>query len=243
MNYAIILAAGVGQRMRSGGLPKQFLPLMGKPIVVYTLEKFEQTDDIDKVIIVCHGSYVDQMQKLIDLYQLSKAETVIVGGSSRQNSLQRGLETLKKMGAQDNDIVVIHDGVRPLVNVTTIQENVRIAKQYGCAVTVHPVTESVVITKSEEAEMSDFKKRADTYSLTAPQSFQLGKIVEAYRKMTDIDEGEVPLLDAAMVYAKAGGEIRLVKEQGTNIKITTAEDFYFLKAILELEENKYIFGL
>lgn len=243
MNYAIVLAAGVGQRMRSGGLPKQFLQLMGKPIIVYTLEKFEQTEDIDKVIIACHGSYVDQMQKLINLYQLNKSEKIVVGGSNRQNSIQRGLDTIKQMGGQDDDIVVIHDGVRPLVNVTTIQENVRIAKQCGCAVTVHPVTESVVITKSEEAEMSDFKKRADTYSLTAPQSFQLGKIMEAYRKTNDMDEGELPLLDAAMVYAKVGGEVHLVKEQGPNIKITTAEDFYFLKAILELEENKYIFGL
>lgn len=243
MNYAIVLAAGVGQRMRSGGLPKQFLQLMGKPIIVYTLEKFEQADDIDKVIIVCHGSYVDQMQKLISLYQLNKADRIIVGGSNRQNSLQRGLDTIKQMGGQDDDIVVIHDGVRPLVNITTIRENVRIAKQCGCAVTVHPVTESVVITKSEEAQISDFKKRADTYSLTAPQSFQLGKIMEAYRITKGMDEGELPLLDAAMVYAKAGGEVHLVKEQGPNIKITTAEDFYFLKAILELEENKYIFGL
>lgn len=243
MNYAIVLAAGVGQRMRSGGLPKQFLQLMGKPIIVYTLEKFEQTDDIDKVIIVCHGSYVDQMQKLISLYQLNKADRIIVGGSNRQNSLQRGLDSIKQMGGQDDDIVVIHDGVRPLVNITTIRENVRIAKQCGCAVTVHPVTESVVITKSEEAQISDFKKRADTYSLTAPQSFQLGKIMEAYRITKGMDEGELPLLDAAMVYAKAGGEVHLVKEQGPNIKITTAEDFYFLKAILELEENKYIFGL
>lgn len=243
MNYAIILAAGVGQRMRNGGLPKQFLQLMGKPIVVYTLEKFEQTDDIDKVIIVCHGSYVEQMQKLLNPYQLNKAEKIIVGGNNRQNSIQRGLDAIKQMGGQDNDIVVIHDGVRPLVNITTIQENIRVAKQFGCAVTVHPVTESVVITKSEVAELSDFKKRADTYSLTAPQSFQLGKIIDAYRKTEDIDEGELPLLDAAMVYAKAGGEVHLVKEQGSNIKITTAEDFYFLKAILELEENKYIFGL
>lgn len=243
MNYAIVLAAGVGQRMRSGGLPKQFLQLMGKPIIVYTLEKFEQTEDIDKVIIACHGSYVEQMQKLINLYQFNKTETIIVGGSNRQNSLRRGLDAVRQIGGQDDDIVVIHDGVRPLVNITTIQENVRIAKQYGCAVTVHPVTESVVITKSDEAEISDFKKRADTYSLTAPQSFQLGKIMEAYQKTKGMDEGELPLLDAAMVYAKAGGEVHLVKEHGPNIKITTAEDFYFLRAILELEENKYIFGL
>ncbi len=243
MNYAIVLAAGVGQRMRNGGLPKQFLKLMGKPIVIYTLEKFEQSDEIDKIIIVCHGSYVDYMQKLLDIYQINKAVRVIVGGSDRQSSLKHGLDTVKLMGACNDDVVLIHDGVRPLVSEVTIQENIRIAKQHGCAVTAHPVTESVVITSTEEARMSDFKKRADTYSLTAPQSFKFGNIMDAYEKIRNIDAGDVPLLDAAMVYARTGGEIHLVKEQGVNIKITTPEDYYFLKAILELEENKYVFGL
>lgn len=243
MNSAIILAAGVGQRMRNGGLPKQFLKLMGKPIVIYTLEKFEQSDEIDKIVIVCHGSYVDYMQKLVDIYQIDKVAKIIVGGSNRQNSVQRGLETVRLMGGQDEDVVVIHDGVRPLVSEVTIRENVRIARQYGCAVTVRPVTESVVITQTEAADMADFKKRADTYSMTAPQSFQLGRILEAYDRVGGTDSSDLPLLDAAMVYAKAGREVHLVKEQGPNIKITTPEDFYFLKAILELEENKYIFGL
>lgn len=243
MNYAIVLAAGVGQRMRNGGLPKQFLKLMGKPIIIYTLEKFEQSIDIDKVIIVCHGSYIDHMQSLLNMYQIQKVASVIAGGSDRQKSLQRGLDTIKSIGGKDEDIVVIHDGVRPLINSTIIRENIRVAKQHGCAITVHPVTESVVITDSDKAEMSDFKKRADTYSMTAPQSFQLGKIIEAYERIEQMEEGDIPLLDAAMVYSKVGGEVHLVKEQGANIKITTPEDFYFLKAILELEENKYIFGL
>lgn len=243
MNYAIILAAGVGQRMRNGGLPKQFLKLMGKPIVIYTLEKFEQSEEIDKIVIVCHGSYVDHMQKLIDDYRVSKVFKVIVGGSNRQNSVQRGLEAVKLMGGEADDVVVIHDGVRPLVSPVTIRENIRIAKQYGCAITVRPVTESVVITQAEEAGMENFKKRADTYSMTAPQSFRFGRVMEAYEQIAKREESDIPLLDAAMVYAKAGGEVHLVKEQGPNFKITTPEDFYFLKAILELEENKYIFGL
>ena len=243
MNYAIILAAGVGQRMRNGGLPKQFLKLMGKPIIVYTLEKFEQCEEIDKVIIVCHGSYIDYMQQLLNLYQIQKVAKVIVGGSDRQSSLKRGLDEIVQMGGENDDIVVIHDGVRPLVSQTTLHENIRVAKQHGCAITVHPVTETVVITKNEDAKIQDFKKRSDTYSMTAPQSFQLRKIVEAYQRVDDWEQGEVPLLDAAMVYAQMGAEVHLVKEQGANIKITTPEDFYFLKAILELEENKYVFGL
>ncbi|MGN0345700.1 MAG: 2-C-methyl-D-erythritol 4-phosphate cytidylyltransferase [Lachnospiraceae bacterium] len=243
MNYAIILAAGVGQRMRNGGLPKQFLNLMGKPIIVYTLEKFEQCEEIDQIVVVCHGSYIEHMNTILKPYGLKKIVKVIVGGTDRQSSLKHGLESVKELGGKPEDIVIIHDGVRPLVHTAIIAENIRIAKQYGCAVTVHPVTESVVITDDENADMGNFMKRADTYSMTAPQSFRLGEIAEAYDKLDSIKESEIPLLDAAMVYAKLGGTVHLVKEQGTNIKITTPEDYYYLKAMLELEEHKYIFGL
>ena len=243
MNSAIVLAAGVGQRMRNGGLPKQFLKLMGKPIIIYTLEKFEEIEEIDQVIVVCHGSYTEYMQKLLQVYQIRKVSQIIVGGSDRQSSVQKGLEVLAENSDNRDDIAVIHDGVRPLIDPSVIRENIRVARQYGCAVTVHPVTESVVITESEEAEIADFQKRAATYSMTAPQSFRLGEIMDAYKKAGEEKKAGFPLLDAAMVYAQAGGRVHLVKEQGTNIKITTPEDFYFLKALLELEENKYIFGL
>ena len=242
MNYVIILAAGVGQRMRNGGMPKQFLKLMGKPIIIYTLEKFEICEEIDQVIVVCHGSYVEQMQGLIELYHINKVTKIVVGGNDRQSSLKKGLEAIEQIGGAE-DMVVIHDGVRPLVSPVVISENIRVARQYGCAITVHPVTESVVITDMLEADMDDFKKRADTYSMTSPQTFRLNEIVEAYKEVSQYEDEQTPLLDAAMVYAKHGGKVHLVKEQGPNIKITTPEDYYFLKAMLELEENKYIFGL
>ncbi|MCR5620830.1 MAG: 2-C-methyl-D-erythritol 4-phosphate cytidylyltransferase [Treponema sp.] len=244
MNYAIILAAGVGQRMRNGGLPKQFLKLLGKPIIIYTLEKFQQHAEIDKIIVVCHGSYIDYMNRLIDLYRIGKVLQVVVGGSDRQGSLERGISCIKEHGGTDGDIVLIHDGVRPLVSEVTIHENIRVAKEHGCAMTVHPVTESVVITDTEEAGIENFQKRADTYSLTAPQTFLLGALADAYGKVgRNAEKGNMPLLDAAMVFAGTGREVHLVKEQGTNIKVTTPDDYYFLKTILELEETKYIFGL
>lgn len=243
MNFAIVLAAGVGQRMRNGGLPKQFLKLMGKPIIIYTLEKFEESREIDRIIVVCHGSYVEYMQDLIRMHRINKADRVIVGGSDRQSSLERGLHMVMEEGGRPEDIVVIHDGVRPLIDLPTIHENIRVAGKYGCAVTVHPVTETVVITETEKAGMEDFKKRTDTYSMTAPQTFQFGKIIDAYRKVNRLASDGLPLLDAAMVYAQAGGDVYLVKEQGTNFKVTTPEDYYYLKAILELEESKFVFGL
>lgn len=243
MNTALILAAGVGQRMRNVGLPKQFLKLLGKPIIIYTLEIFEKCADIDEIVVACHGGYIEYMKSLLDLYQIHKVKQVIVGGSDRQSSLQKGLNVIKQNSSNDNDIVIIHDGVRPMVSDNTIEENIKIAKEYGCAITVHPVTETVVITNSDNVNIDNFKKRADTYTMTSPQTFQLTRIVSAYEQNDLLNYKGIPLLDAAMVYAKVGGGVHLVKEQNANIKITTPEDFYYLKAILEMEENKHIFGL
>jgi len=245
MNYALILAAGVGQRMRNGGLPKQFLKLNGKPIIIYTLEKFDQMEEISKIVISCHGDYLDYMQDLLQFYQIKKVAGIVVGGADRQESLLRGLDKIKDFSQDpETDIVIIHDGVRPLVSQTTIMENIRIAAQYGCAVTVHPVTESVVVTDSDKIEMGDFKKRSDTYTLTSPQSFRLNAVFKAFKDNNDQEKHSgIPLLDAAMVYASEGGVVHMVKEQNLNLKVTTPEDFYILRSMLELEENKFIFGL
>ncbi len=243
MNFAIILAAGVGQRMRNGGLPKQFLKLQNKPIIIYTLEKFANMADIDKIIIPCHGAYVEYMEELLEMYHIHKVERVISGGTDRQASLRRGLATIRQLGAKDDDIVIVHDGVRPLISEAVVRENIRIAGEYGCAVTVHPVTESVVVTAGVQVGIEDFKKRADTYTMTAPQTFRFDILSEIFNDMAPKEYQGMPLLDAAMLYAAGGGQPHLVKEQNMNLKVTTPEDFYILRAMLELEENKFIFGL
>lgn len=246
MNTAIILAAGVGQRMRNSGLPKQFLSLFGKPIVAYTLEKFQQMEEIDRIVIVCREGYTERMREVVRDYHIHKAERMIIGGESRQSSLRKGLDEARRLGGE-TDIVVIHDGVRPLVRSTSIRENIRIAAAHGAAMTVHPVTESVVVSASLKVGLQAFKKRADTYSLTSPQSFRLGEVLQAYMDMeADFGKGEsgdIPLLDAAMVYAHYIHDVAIVKETGSNIKITTPEDYYYLKAMIEMEENRVIFGL
>ena len=240
---AIILAAGVGQRMRNAGMPKQFLKLFGKPIIIYTLEKFQSCTEIDKMVIVCRDGYLDHLKNLLMTYQMHKVERVVVGGSSRQSSLRRGLEAAEFVGCGREDVVLIHDGVRPLVSIATIRENVRIARECGCAITVYPATESVLISDGTDIKIDDFKKRADTYSLSSPQSFRLGKLMDAFSCSSKDEYKGMPLLDAGMVYSSVGGEVHLVKEQTPNIKITTPEDFYYLRAMLELEENRVIFGL
>ena len=243
MIFSLILAAGIGQRMRNSGVPKQFIKVNNKPIILHTIEKFMSVDEIDENVIVCREGYVELIEDELRKYHTSR-NRVITGGDSRQTSLQNGIDYLKNIGAKTDDIVLIHDGVRPLVSIATICENIRVARMYGCAITVHPVVESVVITGTDKAGIEDFKPRKDTFTLTSPQTFCFGDLWAMYKDENIVAEYKgVPLLDAAMVYASRGGIVHLVKEQNKNIKITTPEDVYYLKAIMEMEENKTIFGI
>lgn len=242
MNYGLILAGGVGQRMRTSGMPKQFLDVFGKPIIIYTLEKFEKCKDIDAIVISCNYSWMDHMNELIDQYHITKVAAVVSGGKDRQASVLNGMKAIEKNGGTEDDLILIHDGVRPLVQNSTLTANIRVAKRYGCAMTVKPVIESVVITDQEEVGFEDFKSRKDTYSLTAPQTFKLGILKQAYQDAKG-KEAPYPLLDSALVYTYLGNKMHLVTENNNNIKITTPEDYYILKALLELEENKFVFGI
>lgn len=242
MNYGLILAGGVGQRMRRTGMPKQFLEVFGKPIIIYTLQKFEYCEEIDEVIIACHSSWKEYMELMLRRYGIKKVKAVISGGKDRQDSILNGLKYIQANGASDEDVVVIHDGVRPLIQENILSENIRVAKRYSNAITVRPVIESVIITDQDEVGFESFKKRDDTYSLTAPQSFKLGVLIQAYK---DIEgkETAMPLLDSALVFTYLGNKVHIIKENNNNIKVTTPEDYYILKAMLELEENRYVFGI
>ncbi len=228
--------------MRRTGMPKQFLEVFGKPIIVYTLQKFENCEDVDEIIVVCHSSWKEYMESLVKRYGIKRVKAIISGGKDRQDSVLNGLNYLKSKGASDTDVIIIHDGVRPLIQESIISENIRIAQKYGSAMTVRPVVESVVITKTDEVSFDSFQKRDDTYSLTAPQSFQLKVLVKAYDDVKG-KETPMPLLDSALVYTYLGNNIHIIKENNSNIKVTTPEDYYILKAMLELEENRYVFGI
>lgn len=242
MNYAIILAGGVGQRMRNSGMPKQFLEVHGKPIIIYTLQKFERCDDIDDIVIACNVYWLDYMNELLVRYGIKKVKKIVPGGKDRQESVKNGIGAIRDLGATDDDIVVIHDGVRPLIETAIISENVRVAKKYGNAMTVRPVIESVVITEEDTAGFENFKKRDATYSLTAPQTFKLNLLQRTYEDTKNVNQ-PIPLLDTALAYTFLGNDIHIVKENNNNLKVTTPEDYYILKAMLELEENKFVFGL
>ena len=243
MNYALILAGGTGQRMKTSGMPKQFLEVYGKPIIVYTLETFERNEEIDEIVIPCNKGWIGHLQELVDRFHITKVKHIVEGGKTRSDSALAGLRAVEG-GFEDGDIVVIHDGVRPLVQQQTISKNIETARQYGNAMTVKANVETIVVTKTDSATWDDFKSRSIAYTLTSPQSFRARELVSALEEANSLeDDAVLPLLDASLVYARLGKEIHLVIEDGNNIKITTPEDYYYLKAQFELQESKHILGV
>lgn len=240
MVSAIILAGGTGQRMGIQGMPKQFLKLYGRPIICYTLRTFEDCAAVDSIVIPCNSAWVGHMKKLVAEYNFTKVHSIVDGGKDRQSSIQKGLAAIEN--PDDADVVIVHDGVRPLLREEIILENIRTAREKGNAMTVRPNIETVVVTDSDSAYNGNFQSRDMTYTLTSPQTFLTKELTEVYRSI----EGNAELSglpDASLLYAKLGKPVYLVKDAALNLKITKPEDFYYLKSYLDLNENKQILGL
>lgn len=241
MNCALIFAGGTGTRMNTKGKPKQFLELHGKPIIIYTIEKFEHCHAIDEIVVACNPDWIDYLQKLLEKFQITKVIKVVPGGATGQVSIRNGLMALyERHHDQDDTIVLIHDGVRPLIYEETILDNIQTVKSYGNCVTTAPVTETVLAT-NEQGEACQTIDRSKCCLARAPQSFYLKDILAAHEQL--VAAGDPPVIDSASLLSSYGIKLNLVAGPMENIKITTPTDFYIFRAIVDAQENSQIWGL
>lgn len=240
MNYTVVFAGGVGRRMRNGALPKQFLELHGKPIIIYTLEKFEQNNSIDAIIVVCVSGWEDYLQEKIELFGLKKIVKILTGGSSAEASQFIGLDYISKNLENDDDtVVLLHDGVRPLIDQELINQNIDSVKKYGSAITVTPAIETVGYSDSP-GTLTRFVDRSKCVMAKAPQSY-LFKELFAARVQAEIDQ-QNDFIDSATMMQYYGHQLHTVEGSPNNIKITTPTDYFIFKAITDAEESQQIFG-
>ncbi|MCI6465876.1 MAG: 2-C-methyl-D-erythritol 4-phosphate cytidylyltransferase [Faecalicatena sp.] len=238
MNYAVIFAGGTGTRMNTKTRPKQFLTLHGKEIIIYTLEHFENHPEIDGISVVCIEEWIDYLKKLLEKYRIKKVKWISPGGSTGQESIYNGLNAMRGEIANDS-IVLIHDGVRPLIDEQLISDNIRAAKEKGCAVTVVPATETVMLVDDNE-QIVESVDRHKCRVVRAPQSFVYQDLLEAHDEARN--KGINTIIDSATMMAAAGYTLYPVVGRPDNIKITTPSDYYTFRAIVEAEENSQIFG-
>lgn len=238
MNIALIFAGGVGTRMNTKAKPKQFLELHGKPIIVYTLELFQTHPEIQGIVIVIVSDWIDYMQELIERYQISKVVTVVEGGETGQLSIYNGLIAAEKHFRADST-VLIHDGVRPLINHDIITANIKQVQRSGNAITTSPTIETFVVV-DDDMVVQEVPARKHSRLAKAPQSFVLSNIISIHRNA--LQDGITNSIDSCTLMSQYGHQVTLVEGPVENIKITTPTDYFMFRAIIESRENSQIFG-
>ena len=226
--------------MHTKELPKQFLKIHDKPIIIRTLELFEENPEIDMIVIACVENWIGYLNKLISKYNLRKVQRIVKGGKSGQESIYNVLKAAEELGNRDEDIVLIHDGVRPLITQKTISDNITSVKKNGSAITSVKVKETVLIVDNDES-ITDVPDRAASRLARAPQSFYLDDILSAHEKA--ISENKFDFIDSCSMLQYYGKKLYLVDGPQENIKITTPDDFYTMRALLDAKENAQIYGI
>lgn len=231
MNYGLIFAGGTGQRMNSKSLPKQFLSVHGKPIIIHTLLQFENSKNIDGMVVVCYAPYIDKLNKLLKAYGIKKVIDVVAGGENGQQSIFNGLKRLNEC-AKDDDVVLVHDGVRPLIDGELIKRNIDCVKRNGNAITVSKAIETVVLVENDN--VSAIENREKCFYAKAPQSFRFKDIFGCHNKA--ISENKHGFIDSATMMQYYGYELFTVLGDSDNIKITTQMDYFMFKGLLDARE-------
>ena len=243
MNIAAIFAGGSGIRMNTKSRPKQFLELHGKPIIIYTLELFDNHPDIDAITVACIQSWIPFLEKQIRKFEINKVVKIVPGGATGQESIYKALcaaeqHALSSQGTLDGVNVLIHDGVRPLITEQTITDNINKVRECSSCITCVPATETLVVRQQDDS--LQIPSRKDSLIARAPQSFRLTDIISAHRKA--IDEGRNDFIDSCTMMSHYGYTMGIVNGPVENIKITTPTDFFVFRAMVQVHENQQIFG-
>lgn len=237
MNIAVIFAGGSGVRMNAKDKPKQFLMVHGKPIIVHTIELFEQHEDIDGIIVVCIENWIPYMEEMQYRYRLDKIKKIVPGGETGQMSIYNGLVAAKEQFGEEDNIVLIHDGVRPLIDAKTISDNIATVKEKGSAITCASAKETFIVVDDEDG-LAMIPSRKHSKIAKAPQSFYLKDILEMQERA--ISDGYTNMIDSCTLVNHYGFKVSIVEGPFENIKITTPDDFYMFRALYDARENQQL---
>lgn len=228
MNIALIIAGGVGARMQAA-IPKQFLTVFDKPIIAYTMEKFERHPAIDVIAVVCLDGWDNILASYAKQYKITKLKHIIPAGSVGQESIKNGIMELAKH-YDENDIVLIHDAIRPNVSEDIISECLAVTKQNGNAIVCVPCQEAMLEVFDKDSSTSSYPRDRLKRTQT-PQGFILKNIVQAHKKAADL--GITNSIASCTLMIEVGEKVYFSTGSEKNIKLTTPEDIDIFKALLK----------
>ena len=237
--FGAILAGGTGSRMGLTNIPKQFLELGDKPIIVHTLQKFLLNSKFDVIYLGIHENWTGYMEDLIDKYVVDETNKnrikIIVGGVDRNSTIMNIIDDIEKnYTLTDEDIIVTHDAVRPFITSRILEENIEMTKKYGACDTVIPAIDTIVVSENDEI-IEEIPNRQYMYQGQTPQSFRILELKKLYNELSD-KEKEI-LTDACKIFVIKGKEVHLIKGEISNLKITTQEDYKIAQAMIGVKLN------
>lgn len=237
MNIAIIIAGGSGNRMGQD-IPKQFINVYDKPVLIYTLEAFQKHPQIDAIEVVCIDGWHDMVWAYAKQFNISKLKWVIVGGSTGQESIRNGVYNLQEECNSD-DIIIIHDGIRPLVDETVLSDVIIKCRKYGNAVTSLPYNEQIFVIDDENSTIK-YIPRETLRRVSTPQAYKFGKLKWAYNEAFKNGIGIHGSSYTNTMMVELGERLYFAAGSDKNIKLTTKDDLEMFKAHLKLEKDNWL---
>jgi 2-C-methyl-D-erythritol 4-phosphate cytidylyltransferase len=235
MNVALIIAGGSGERMRQD-IPKQFLNVNDKPVIIYTLEAFQKHPNIDAITVVCLDGWHDILRAYCKQFLITKLESIVSGGVNGQESIKNGLIDVKKR-YNDDDIILIHDAIRPMVSEEIISDCIRVASIYGNAITAIPCAEAMLkttdgLTSSEQVQRDNLRRTQ------TPQAFKIGSLFDAHEEAKQ--KGITNSIASCTLMIELGRKVSFSLGSEKNIKLTTPDDIEIFKALLKSEKSEWM---
>ena len=237
MNVAVIIAGGSGSRMGQD-IPKQFINVYDKPILIYTLEGFQKHPLIDAIEVVCIDGWQDVLWAYSKQFNINKLKWIVDGGDSGQESIRNGVYNLEGT-LNGDDIVIIHDGIRPLVDETVLTDVIMKCKKYGNAVTSLPYNEQIFVVDDEKST-TKFIPRETLRRVSTPQAYKFAKLDEKYHEAFEKEIGIYGSHYTNTMMVELGERLYFANGSDKNLKLTTKDDLEMFKAYLKTDKDNWL---
>ena len=234
MNIAIIIAGGSGARMQQD-IPKQFLNVFDKPVILYTLEAFQNHPEIDAIEVVCIEGWHEILRAYCKQFNITKLENIVNGGKCGQESIRNGLMDVRSHH-KDDDIVLIHDSIRPMISDKIISDCISVCRQHGNAITVIPCAEAM-LTTSDGRSSDDLYDRDSLKRTQTPQAFRIGDLASAHEEAQQ--KGITNSIASCTLFVELGRKVWFSAGSEKNVKLTTPEDIEIFKALLTCKKESW----
>ena len=231
MNAAIIIAGGVGSRMNMD-IPKQFIHIYGKPVIIYTLEGFQRHPEIDAIEVVCLAGWEETLKDYARQYGITKLKWICTGGETGQESIRNGVYNLE--GAlEEDDIAIVHDGIRPMVDSSVLSDCLRVCRLHGSGVTSTPYNEQI-FRKLDEFSSREYIPRETLRKVATPQAYRYGLLLRSYRRAFAEQIGIFGSAYTNTMMVDLGETLFFAAGSDKNIKLTSKDDLELFKAYLRM---------